>query len=1509
MDRSLGRKPHQYDVFINHRGPDVKKTFVAHLNASLRRDGFRPFLDAKDISQGRHVFKSIDKALTGACVHVAVFSKRYAESKYCLNELCDMLRSGQVILPVFYGVNAEDLRRIESGPFNKGFEKHVKRGRTEEIGKWKEALRKVADHRGFRLDEVNGDEEQLIRSILVEVRSALPATLLAGKQRYGMEGRLKEALNSLDRVNVLGVVGMGGIGKTTLAMEIYDHFVSHRQFERHCFLRDVRSRSSSEPSQLRRDFMHAMGLGDCDVMNTGEYGRVFEGSIPGRVLVVVDDIDDKGQFKALVPDIRKLGSGSRIVITSRYRDVVTQTMAGAQRWEVYEVPVLNEYESRCLFNRHAFLSETPSEGFADMAEKVADACGGHALSLETVGASLFDKKGREDMEIWSEAVKDLKENEGVFGKLRSTYERLPTDGDRAMFLDIACMLIGMEKEVALTIWKSCSGCSGAQCSTSRTPYFSLRRLMDRSLVRVDSQGMLRMHDVLRDMGRDMVKRDSVKKERRRPEKWTHLWDAGVAAKVLSSAETKPRIRGLCLGVGDGAKILGDGESAGVGGGCVSYLASRLSGMKELHLLVLDGSYVEVRDENSSWPEELRWLRWRRFRGGQLPSELKLLSLVVLDLGGSRELTCLWEDDADIKLPVLQLLTFSWCTRLVELPENFGQSVPKLKRLEMRSCGSVKRLPESIGLLTDLEHLDLYDCVRLVSLPDAVVGLGKLKTLILVGCESLQQLPEEMGRLTSLETLDLLDCICLSDLPASINGLKMLTTLEASHTAVLDLGAGLGLLTSLTYLSTSGLRSCVPGTFQGLQALTSLFLTNASADMGELGVLTALKKLNLSWHKTITALPKSFGNLKWLVRLDMSQCQELLTVEALPEGLERLELRGCLKLTEIPSLAGMKSLVHLDLPYCGSLRHVRGLECLTMLEYVDLSRCTSIDGRGIRIMGCRALRECRVGGSKIGVAYDNRWMEGGPMTAGCKSIPISRANGPRQRVLAGPRGFWSPMVAPTPPPSSCGTLSQARSRHFFSAWRETISTLYCVVNARMATLEAGRGKKGKHFSADEERCLCRSFLAVSQDPVCGNGQRNTAFWERITTHFNKTKPRYAPTRPSRSLESKWSHIKHDVAKFVGAHKQVSDSRESGVSAEDVLERALEYYKDRHPKQQTFAFLHCWQLLKEVPRWWQSAMDVQKKNVGPDSSAATMARGRGAAAQAVDLGEDAAGSTDGQEVPQVVAEEEVQVVSPRSFRSRPARPQGNKAAKNDQAEQGRKEAILKSTARATEQMAAANLRKAEAMADHAAAALFRMPMEDLDEDAKEYFQLRRKEELERIKRRMDQERRVAEREKMEHDKLQAERAAEKAARERAGEAQAGKRQRLQPTTPATATASTQPPPSPAATEPASQPHASPATDAPTHSPTFSTEQGLEDDSQRDDWEDSQCIPNTQFMMTPPSHAQAFEESRQIHFAQPSPMYPLGSSFPLDSHHPSIGDNQMYGFRNFGQGLNLNARFYSQ
>lgn len=361
---------------------------------------------------------------------------------------------------------------------------------------------------------------------MVAVRNAMPVSLQPQKRRFGLEESLKDVFKRLDMMkesqNVLGLVGMGGIGKTTLASEIYNHFVSHREFQYHCFLKDVRS---SVPSELRRQLLR--DLIQEDLNSPEEYQHKFEVCSRQRVLIIVDDIDNESQFTNLIPDIQLLGSGSRIIITSRHRDVLNITMRRAISKYIYEVKLLSRTDSQRLFNWNAFDSETPSTGFGDLAAKVAEACGGHPLALEVIGASLFDKREYpDDTEIWVDAVKTLNENEDILGKLRISYDCLPTEGDKAMFRDIACLLNGMPDEVAMMIWTSCNSCSQGFCVTSKTPHLVLRRLLDKSLVKLDS-GRLSMHDVIRDMGRDVVIRASPK-----PEGRTHLWDTTTAAKVL-----------------------------------------------------------------------------------------------------------------------------------------------------------------------------------------------------------------------------------------------------------------------------------------------------------------------------------------------------------------------------------------------------------------------------------------------------------------------------------------------------------------------------------------------------------------------------------------------------------------------------------------------------------------------------------------------------------------------------------------------------------------------------------------------------------------------------------------------------------------------------------------------------------------------------------------------------------------------------------------------------------------
>jgi hypothetical protein len=150
------QSPRRYDVFLNHRGPDVKHTFVAHLYDALCAAGFHPFLDKESLIMGEPSGKSMKEAISGAGVHVAIFSKRYAESEHCLDELHDMLESGKLILPVFFSVEVAHVRHPYGGPFAAGLRRHKKRGRHQDVERWETALAKVADFQGFRLAEFNG---------------------------------------------------------------------------------------------------------------------------------------------------------------------------------------------------------------------------------------------------------------------------------------------------------------------------------------------------------------------------------------------------------------------------------------------------------------------------------------------------------------------------------------------------------------------------------------------------------------------------------------------------------------------------------------------------------------------------------------------------------------------------------------------------------------------------------------------------------------------------------------------------------------------------------------------------------------------------------------------------------------------------------------------------------------------------------------------------------------------------------------------------------------------------------------------------------------------------------------------------------------------------------------------------------------------------------------------------------------------------------------------------------
>lgn len=200
------------------------------------------------------------------------------------------------------------------------------------------------------------------------------------------------------------------------------------------------------------------------------------------------------------------------------------------------------------------------------------------------------------------------------------------------------------------------------------------------------------------------------------------------------------------------------------------------------------------------------------------------------------------------------------------------------------------------------------------------------------------------------------------------------------------------------------------------------------------------------------------------------------------------------------------------------------------------------------------------------------------------------------------------------------------------------------------------------------------------------------------------------------------IKHDVAKFVGVYSQVLKLQESGTSLEDVLQQALELYRVKHPKQQGFLYIHCWMILKDVPRWFDSAAKLRARQQVKTPPPQPMKRRREGGDVALTEGEEDEGVGLGIEV--VSASKRLQ------------RPTGTKAAKDDLHRAKVKEGTMRAQAKATTDMAAASAEKAAVMQDQAALHLFSIPDDlILNEMARKYVQLWREEELAKIKRRME------------------------------------------------------------------------------------------------------------------------------------------------------------------------------
>ncbi|RXH82036.1 hypothetical protein DVH24_036377 [Malus domestica] len=155
------RRGYRYDVFLSFRGEDTRRNFTDHLYTALNNAGYLTFRDNDELERGEDIKPGLQKAIRLSRTSVVVFSKYYASSKWCLDELAMILErkrttSDHVVLPVFYDVDPSHVRK-QTGSIGKAFARHEKTQLPNTVKRWREALAEVADLAGMVLpNEADG---------------------------------------------------------------------------------------------------------------------------------------------------------------------------------------------------------------------------------------------------------------------------------------------------------------------------------------------------------------------------------------------------------------------------------------------------------------------------------------------------------------------------------------------------------------------------------------------------------------------------------------------------------------------------------------------------------------------------------------------------------------------------------------------------------------------------------------------------------------------------------------------------------------------------------------------------------------------------------------------------------------------------------------------------------------------------------------------------------------------------------------------------------------------------------------------------------------------------------------------------------------------------------------------------------------------------------------------------------------------------------------------------------
>ncbi|GLT33636.1 hypothetical protein SLA2020_082050 [Shorea laevis] len=743
--------------------------------------------------------------------------------------------------------------------------------------------------------------------------------------------RLLEDGGSLEQDFVIPIVGMGGLGKTTLARLIYNDEKLEGRFDLKAWVcvADV-----FDVPKITQTILEYLTGERCD-SNFGLLQEKLKRELSGqKFLLVLDDVWNKeyDQWDVLKRPFMLGAPGSKIIVTTQNKDVGT-IMRGDGG--VYNLELLQDDACLPLFTRHALGKENfnmhPS--LQDVGEKLVKRCKRLPLALKTLGGVLRGKLLLDEWEnilnsrIWSPS----QDRSGILPTLRLSYDHLPSHLKRCFAY---CALFPKdyefdEKELVL-LWMAegllQQQSHGKKQMEEEIGHHYFQELLSRSLFQQSSGVELRfvMHDLIHDLAVDVAgeiycnlehNMGDEKLEKARHLSFTpHLYEISKIFIVLD--KLKPLRTFLPLRV-------------------LSYSPNSYLSNKVLH------DFLPTLNR-------LRVLSLCEYQISQLPDSFETLKHIrYIDLSG---------------------------TQIKVIPESVG-SLLFLQTLLFRGCRKLTKLPTTIGNLIDLHHLDISDTSYLQEMSSGISNLKNLVTLpkLIVGKTSglmrlfdLKNLLQVRGRLSILDLQNVLDIQDAREANLDkIHGLEELvlgwTTPDNDQDESVLQKQVLNWLKPHTNLKSLKI-SCYGGKrYPKWICDPLLFLNLSSMELSNckrctllpsLGLLPILRKLIIEGMKAIEAVgPEFYGrhdffrSLEELVFQNMSNWKEW-TSPTRSEGefpcLRRLVIQNCPKLLgQLPS--NLSSLKELDVRRCNAmlLKSMGDLTSLANLRIEKISELTCL----------------------------------------------------------------------------------------------------------------------------------------------------------------------------------------------------------------------------------------------------------------------------------------------------------------------------------------------------------------------------------------------------------------------------------------------------------------------------------------------------------------------------------------------------------------------------------------